>query len=93
MVRACNLHAPKGSDTLRGLVGKKGFEWYFLDVGQVRFLAIQEVTGLSGQLSCCKTWEYKEHLNRGAACCKLCGQLYLGESLGFLMINLLVRVG
>ena len=31
------------------------------------------------------------HLNGGAARCKLCGQLYLGESLGSLMINLLVR--
>ena len=38
-----------------------------------------------------KTWEYKEHLNGGAACCRLCGQLYSGESLGYLMINLLVR--
>ena len=26
MVRACNLHAPMGSDMLRGLVGIKGFE-------------------------------------------------------------------
>ena len=32
-VRACNLHAPAGSDTLRGLVGKS-LEWYFPAVGQ-----------------------------------------------------------
>ena len=32
-----------------------------------------------------------KHLNGGAACCRLCGQLYLGESLGSLMINLPVR--
>ena len=44
--------APMGSDTLRGLVGKLGLEWYFQAVGQVRFLASQGVTGLSGQLSC-----------------------------------------
>ena len=69
---------------------KKGFEGNFPEVGQVRFLASQEVIDLSGRLSC-KTWEYKGHLNRGAACCRHCGQLYLGESLGFLMINLLVR--
>ena len=34
-----------------------------------------------------KTWEYKEHLNGGVACCRLCGQLYLGETLGFPMIK------
>ena len=90
MVRACNSHAPTGSDTLRGLVGRKGLEWCFPAVGQVRFLASQEVIGLSGRLSC-KTWEYKEHLNGGAACWSLCGQLYLGASLGSLMINLLAR--
>ena len=28
-VRACNSHAPPGSDTLRSLVGRKGLEWYF----------------------------------------------------------------
>ena len=86
MVRACNLHAPTGSDTLRGLVRKRGFEGNFPAVGQVRLLASQEVISLSGRLSC-KTW----HLNEGAACCRLCGQLYLGESQGFLMINLLVK--
>ena len=84
MVRACNSHAPAGSDTLRGLVGRKGLKWYFPGVGQVRFLASQKVIGLSGRLSI--NWEYKEHLNGGAL-----GQLYLGESLGSLMINLLVR--
>ena len=52
MVRACNSHAPAGSDTLRGLVGRKGLEWYFPAVGQVRFLASQKVIGLSGRLSC-----------------------------------------
>ena len=68
MVRACNSYAPTGSDTLSDLVGKKDFEWYFQAVGQVRFLASQEVIGLSGRLSC-KTWEYKEHLN--GRCCLL----------------------
>ena len=43
MVRACNSHAQTGSDTLRGLVRWKGLEWYFPAVGQVRFLASQEV--------------------------------------------------
>ena len=90
MVRACNFHAPTGRETLRGLVGRKGLEWYFPAVEQVRFLASKEVIGLSGQLSC-KTREYKEHLNGVAACCRLCGLLYLGESPGSLMINLLVR--
>ena len=38
-----------------------------------------------------KTWEYKEHLNGGVACCRP-ESAYLGESLGFsLMINLLAR--
>ena len=46
------MHAPMGSDTLRGLVGRKDLEWYFPAVGQVRFLASQEVIGLSGRLSC-----------------------------------------
>ena len=45
-------HTPMGSDTLRGLVGRKGLEWYFPAVGQVRFLASQGVIGLSGRLSC-----------------------------------------
>ena len=82
-----------GSDTLRGLVGRKRLEWYFPAVGQARFLASQE-----GDWSfwfgyhVSETWEYREHLNGGTACCRLCGQLYLGESLGFLVINLLVRV-
>ena len=31
-------------------------------------------------------------LNGDAACCRLCGRLCLGESLGFMMINLLIRV-
>ena len=61
MVRACNLHALTGNDalnglvgndTLKGLVGKKGFEWHFPAVGQVRYLASQDVIGLSGLLSC-----------------------------------------
>ena len=51
MVTACNSHAPAGSDTLGGLVGKKGLEWYFPAVGQVRFLASQQRIGLSGWLS------------------------------------------
>ena len=51
MARACNSHALPGSDTLRGSVGRKGLEWYFLAVGQVRFLAAQEVIDLSGRLS------------------------------------------
>ena len=51
MVRAYNLHAPTGSDTLRGLVEKKSLEWYFPAKGQARFLASQEVIGLSGRLS------------------------------------------
>ena len=65
MVRACNLHAPTGSDTLRGLVGKKGLEWYFPAVGQVRFLASQEVIGLSGHCHVSKTWEYLNDLMGG----------------------------
>ena len=52
MVRACNSHAPAGSDKLRGLIGRKGLEWYLPAVGQVRFLASQEVIGISGRLSC-----------------------------------------
>ena len=52
MVRTCNSHAPAGSDTLRGLVGRKSLEWYFPTVGQIRFLARQKVIGLSGLLSC-----------------------------------------
>ena len=87
MVRACNSHAPTGSEILRGLLGQKGFQWYFPTVGQVRFLASQEVTGVFGRLSC-----KQDHLNGGAACCRLCGQLYLGDSPGSLMINLLIRV-
>ena len=52
MVRASQLHAPMGSDTLGCLEGRKGLQWYFPAVGRVRFLASQEVIGLSGQLSC-----------------------------------------
>ena len=86
MVRACNSHAPTGSDTLRGFVGRKGLEWYFTAVGQVRFLASQDVMVFLVGCHVSKTWEYKEHLNGSAACCRLCGQLYLGESLGSLTL-------
>ena len=67
MVRACNSHAPAGSDTLRGLVGRKGLEWYFPAVGQVSFLASQKVIGLSGWLS------YKLGIQRASewGCCLL----------------------
>ena len=65
------------------------FNRYLPAVGQIRFLASQEVFGLS-DLASCKTWKYKGHLNGGAACCRLHGQLYSGETPGSLMIKLLI---